>query len=211
MNNFLKNIKTWLSIWIWFILIVFLSWIVYSAWTNIPELKKSSWEQLTSTTWNNLVDNIDYLNWWLKIPVWLVSAFNLEKCPAGWKPLDWTAWTPDLRWKFIRWLNSFDGWQTKITGDNSDIDWEIRTLWSFQDDAIRNIEGGYVWPTTKINNNFGIFKIEWWKNASWPTSSPGQQQLNTNISINLANSIWEEHVWADIRPKNIALIYCEKE
>ena len=210
MKELLKQFRWWVVFWVWILFILFLWWTIYASWTNISDLKKSTWEQLTSATWNNLINNVDYLNWWLKIPVWLVSAFNLQKCPSGWKPANWADWTVDLRWKFIRGLNSFESWANKLSWDDSDIDWVDRTLWSYQNDAIRNITWN-LWRTADDYNKQSSGAFTQTNIGSYYINAAHLWSIYTFVTqFDASNSSWVT-VWADNRPKNVWLIYCEKE
>ena len=142
MKEILKNLKSWMIFWIWFLLMLVLWWTIYAAWNKIPEAKPS--DTLKSKDWNNLADNVEQLKtkveWWNMVPSGWVLAFFLESCPAGWKAADGSDNTPDLRWKFIRWLNNFNWTNWLLSWDNSDEDrWDSAWLWSYQEDAIRNI------------------------------------------------------------------------
>ena len=212
MKEIFKNIKSGIIIFLTFALCSG----IYASWNSIS--KVNSWDKLTSSDWNKILDNMDYLSWrvewWTLVSAWAVVAFNLQECPSGRKPANWTDWTVDLRWKFIRWLNSFESWQNKLTGNNSDVDWVSRALWSFQNDAIRNITWSF-----DFSSNAGFHDNT---KFSWAFENPKTKELwayvwgsttyrGSKMLFDSSLSIWEEHVWADNRPKNIWLIYCEKE
>ena len=165
MKDYIKSAKSWLIFW-FSALLIFVLWTgVYAGWTSISKAKSS--DILKAEDWNKILDNLDYLKEWaIAVPANWVLAFYSESCPAGWKPANGSNNTPDLRWKFIRWLNSFEAWQNKLTWDDSDIDWKNRTLWSFQNDAIRNITGSQWWLTGQNDhsNNTWTGGILYWLN-----------------------------------------------
>lgn len=136
-----KNIKEWLIIWITASLVFLLTWTLYSAWENI--WKVNSWDSLSSTNWNKMIDNLESVKWWVVIPKWLVAAFDSDECPEWWSKADWTAYPLDLRWEFIRWL---DNWRWIDT-------W--RTLWSFQEDMF------------KAHTHNLTYNNWWWNWADW--------------------------------------------
>jgi len=107
-----------------------IQWPAWADWA--PWIPGSQWIQWPAWA--------DWAAW--TSPVWAVVAFNLSSCPTGWIPADWTNSTPDLRWEFVRWLDSgrwVDSW---------------RVLASFQLDEFKSHHhnvyphAGYVWWTT---------------------------------------------------------------
>ena len=210
MNNYLLRIKDWLIISFTMLFVFSVVWTIYAARNNVS--KVSSQDLLTSTAWNNMIDNVDYLKWWLVIPTWLVSAFYTTSCPIWWKAADGSNWTPDLRWKFIRGLNNFNWTNWILTWDDSDKDWSSRILWSYQSDTIRNIIG-----TTGIYATSGSFAslYDWVFQPSTTlktnvsnTKSTLVSWSNFQIEFNASNVV---PTGSDNRPKNVALIYCIKE
>ena len=161
-----------------------------------------------------MLDNVDYLSWrvewWTLVSAWAVVAFNLQECPSGRKAADWTNGTPDLRWMFIRWANSFDAWKTSNPRDEDRKNsWEW--LWTEQEDAIRNIKGTFrniTLPNQQAWFNSWLFTSVNVSPWVWPTYNAPRSLFSTEFNA----SKWEwVTVWADNRPKNIALIYCVKE
>lgn len=213
MKDYIKSAKSGLIFWISALLIFVLWASVYAGWTSISKVKSS--DTLKANEWNTVIDNMQYLdwriNWWLVIPSWLVSAFYLESCPTGWKAADWTDHTIDLRWKFIRWINNFWWKWWLLSWDDSDEDrWDSAWLWSYQEDAIRNITwwiGGYLqdnsWPKES-----GAFTKGNLYNYSPPVNY--STKSTTGAWFDASASEWVI-VWKDNRPKNVWLIYCVKE
>ena len=212
MKESIKNIKSWMLIWVWILFMLFLWWIAYTAWLNVENA--TTWSQLKSESWNNLLTNVESLKSWTQIPTWLISAFADSNCPSGWIPADWTSWTPDLRWVFIRWANSFDNWLTSNARDEDRSEvWQDKVIpWSYnlQGDAIRNITG------TMLRNNAGFFNITEtkWAFDTTTQSTPWWGSVNytapttKDIIFNASNVV---PTWKDNRPKNVALIYCVKQ
>lgn len=182
--EFIKKIKWGIYNWIWFILVIWLTTVVYWAYISITDV--NSWEALTDTLFNTVLENqrvfrweIDTLNWsisWTSIPTWAVMAFNLSTCPLGWSKANGTNGNPDLRWEFIRWLD-----------DSRWIDvW--RTLASWQVDDF------------KSHTHWGVFAPSW--------SSLGDSRQINYSSMNWATAAtW----WTETRPRNVALLYCVKD
>lgn len=186
---------------------------------NKPKiLKPKPSDILKSKDWNNLADNVEQLKtkveWWNMVPSGWVLAFYLESCPAGWKAADGSNNTPDLRWKFIRWLNNFNWTNWLLSWDNSDEDrWNSAWLWSYQEDAIRNITGtrqataarGAVYSAAILTGAFKTTTPKPSITGGIPTSGDGGNQvLVFDASLVVPT-------WKDNRPKNVWLIYCVKE
>jgi hypothetical protein len=201
---------------------------------KIEELNLQFWWQISSLSWqvinldakniilewkvNSMSWQIISLNWTITSlntalnqasPQNAVMAFYLTSCPSWWKPANGSNNTPDLRWKFIRWLNSFENGSNKLTWANSDEDWVSRTLGSLQGDTIRNIVGNMH------GNNSRIYTAGWWAfYTSWLTSTYTPWLVNTPIDTYALLNFDASRIvptWNDNRPKNIALIYCIKE
>lgn len=206
MNNYLLRIKDWLIISFTMLFVFSIVWTIYAARNNVS--KVSSQDLLTSTSWNNMIDNVDYLkwriNWWVAIPSWLISAFYTTECPEWWNAADGSNWTPDLRWKFIRGLNNFNWANWILTWDDSDKDWSSRILWSYQSDAIRNIEGALGHVERSVRDINWAFKQ--WDNMFWVRAP--NYWVNTWIYFDASLVV---PTGSDNRPKNVALIYCIKE
>jgi hypothetical protein len=129
------------------------------------------------------------------VPKNAVMAFYTANCPTGWKFANGGNGTPDLRWVFIRWLDSgrwLDYW---------------RTLWSYQGDAIRNITGAffghavgrYNWNASGVFYNMGN---SWDRGSAWHWKW-GKLGFDASLVVPTTPD--------DTRPKNVALIYCVKE
>lgn len=196
MLNTIKKSFLWWIVFLWTILFWFI-W--YSAWTSliadIPS--QNSWDIMTSSIWNNLVtklnktiDNVNYLSD-KTVPTWAIMAFNWTTCPTWWTAADWswdeknTSWvntTLDLRWEFIRWL---DSWRWV------DIS---RVLGSNQSDMFKShhhaqaTQNWLAWNRETSNNIW-----QWYDYWDWYWEVP-------------TSDVW----WTETRPRNIALLYCVK-
>lgn len=91
----LKEIKSWIIIWISFLTTVLLWWIIYAAvwsvWTNPDDILASSWAALKSDSWNKMLANMNSLsgsinnsNWtldtswnWVLFDLWCDYKFEL--------------------------------------------------------------------------------------------------------------------------------------
>jgi hypothetical protein len=211
MKQIFKNIKSWIVIAISFSITLVLIGTIYATWVSMPEVH--SWDPLTATSWNNLLSNIELLRNSQVVLAWWVLAFNLDECPTWWLPANGNGsikWKniPDLRWKFIRWLNSFENWSNKLTWTNSDEDGVSRTLGSYQGDGIRDIVG-YIqlWNFTTLWGN-GVFAASNSTQIQFASGSPNYWTSSTQVKFTASNVV---PTWSDNRPKNLALIYCIKE
>ena len=233
----MKKIFKYLKILIVFLLwtsFIFLFWsTIYSnvnnTESNLELLKVSDNDILNSENWNSLLTNLKLLKEknqllkqniaWLKENISLlneapknaVMAFADSSCPLGWIPADWTSWTPDLRWVFIRWANSFDNW---LTSNVRDKDRAIiqAWLWTEQIDAIIEIEWWIAtWHSLWLFAATQYWAVKLWYWWYWGSVAGSSWTYNKWFDIKASRSIWEEHVWSDIRPKNVALIYCVKK
>ena len=92
----LKKLQWGIYSWIWFVLVIWITWLAYAA---LDWIKVNTWDSLTATKWNSLVDHA--------VPSTAIMAFNSATCPTWWSPANWTNWNPDLRWEFIRWLDNW--------------------------------------------------------------------------------------------------------
>jgi hypothetical protein len=93
----------------------------------------TSWEALTATKWNLLVKST--------VPTWAIIAFNSDTgCPDWWilangtnptNKVGWWSNTLDLRWKFLRWIDSswtFDS--IRALGNYQADDFKSHSHWS---------------------------------------------------------------------------------
>ena len=217
MKESIKNIKSWIIFWITVFLTIFFANMIYASWLNVD--RASTWSQLESESWNNLIDNVDFLReeiaWLNEAPKNAVMAFADSSCPLGWIPADWTSWTPDLRWVFIRWANSFDNWLTTNTRDEDRSEvWQDKVIpWNYnlQEDAIRNIE----WTITKETWGYSVMNSTNWVFKSTSQRSDRAWAVKYTIGNVIKDIIFNASdvvpTWKDNRPKNIALIYCVKK
>lgn len=196
MASLIKDFKKWFIIWIWLMISIIFNWllIVYAA--NIFPSKVEDWDTLNKDIINNIID--------YSVPKGAIIPFNSSVCPNWWIAADWTNWTIDLRWEFIR---GWDNWRGVDSG---------RGLATSQWDAIRNITWTLNWVSWQSNQAYN-----WWF-APWQNWA-----FNVNGSLSSYNKYW----WAysvsswrsaqfdaslvvptadENRPRNISLLYCIK-
>lgn len=111
-----------------------------------------------------------------------VQAFNLASCPTGWIPSDGNSGTADLRGYFVRGLD---------TGGTID---PARTLGSFQADSLKDHTHVLGIANTGTGGTSGL-------NGS---NSTGTNQIGSG-TVEPPNNGGTE-----TRPKNVALLYCQK-
>lgn len=180
--------------WVWFSLAILITTLTYAAISNVI-----SWEKLTADKFNQVINAI---NWWVTVPTWWVMAFNWTGCPTWWIPANWNSipmvwwWINalDLRWTFVRWMNSFENWDNLISTWSWDPD-GLRTLWSYQTDEFKN-------------HSHSLYTRIWtmWHTA-WVYPSSGDLWTMTDQWFNAVRVNW----WTETRPRNIALLYCVKQ
>lgn len=196
MEKFLENLKSWIVIWLWFLIVVFLWWTIYAAIDS-----KSEWDTLKSSDWNKIVSQVNALPW-------MIVAFNSNTCPDGWLPADWSAnvWWLDLRWVFIRWANNFGSWANNRDEDRANSGSGVLT---YQEDAIRNI----TWRVNIIDTRIWIHSWAFVPDdeISYIYNNGVRQEWYSPYLKFDASYAPGVKVWTDNRPKNIALIYCVKQ
>ena len=129
-------------------------------------------------------------------PSKMIGYFNAAECPSGWKPADGTDGTVDLRGVFIRGLDNGRGVDSG------------RVRNSYQADAIRNIEGSYSvnrGPYFNDRHEEGVL-------YATPNGYVGGGKLKRNdgdgMFFDASRVVPTSH---EFRPKNIALLACERE
>lgn len=97
-----KDIKSWLIQWITILLVLSLWAVSYAAFTNFTSLQATSWETLTSTKWNDMVDAVqdEYLTNWTEV----VTNKTWDWKPVYRKVLTYTSWSNS------NWLNLNSSW-----------------------------------------------------------------------------------------------------
>ena len=129
-------------------------------------------------------------------PQKMIGYFNASTCPAGWKAADGTEDTVDLRGVFIRGLDNGRGVDSG------------RARNSYQADAIRNIEGSYSvnrGPYYNGRQEEGVL-------YATPNSYVGGGKLKRSDGDGMFFDASLKVPTADeFRPKNSALLACERE
>ena len=215
MKKYIEWYVKWLSIWLWILTIVWVSWIAYWAYVAISDVAPN--DTLTASTFNQVLANIDSLNttvtwlswtvswlswnyttlawtvsWLSNVPAWAVMAFNLSSCPTGWIAANGSNSTPDLRGEFIRWLDGgrwIDSGRTLSSFQAQDWKWFYQTnTWQWWSSWYAHNDV-YMWKSTTVYN---------WALFTWYWSNPSA-------------AIWTKWDTSEIRPRNIALLYCVKQ
>lgn len=178
-NTYSKSMKNGFVFAISALLVFWLAWVTYAA---ISAITATSGETLTATKWNDMSKHL--------VPSWAIMSFNLQTCPTGWKASDWTNSTMDLRWQFLRGLNSFNNWTTVRSDWKQDPERVSTSLGSRQSDSIQ-IHRHTVKQISSINVIWGSMTIYW---PSWWFAD------------------YTDYAWiSESRPRNMWVIFCEKE
>lgn len=213
-GNYTTKIKEWIIFSFTVVFIFLLAWTIYAGvnniWTEPNKLEASPNQELTADSWNKILSNMNAfswaISWWLAVPSGWVLAFYRESCPEWWKAADGSNNTPDLRWKFIRWLNNFNWDNWVLTGTGSDLDrGDTEWLWSYQVDQMRVIkwytgwQNASLWQTPPFTNLWA-----WYSDDGTGSRYSSKLYMDTALlGINYSG--------LDTHPKNVALIYCIKE
>ncbi len=197
MKKYKEKFIWWIVSWLWILLTIWLWGVVY--WAYVSMTNVTSWTPLTASSYNQLIDNVTALkntvDWLSNIPVGFIWSFNLSTCPSGWIAADGTNSTPDLRWQFLRWINTFDWWTTTRADWNQDPDGALRVVWNYQADEFKSHT--HTFPR--------IWDFSW--SSNW-------------IYFNNAWSAWLYHAietwihyawWNETRSKNVWVIFCIKQ
>ncbi|MEF2175323.1 MAG: hypothetical protein V3575_02525 [Candidatus Absconditabacteria bacterium] len=159
-----------------------ITYILVKGWNG---LQATEGDTLTVAKWNELASSSS------SAPSGAVMAFNLATCPAGRKPADGTNGTPDLRGEFIRGLDNGRGVDVdRELGDYQQHDWK-----SFNADNVgrntRSYSHGPVYMGKATDSYVGNLFIGY--------------RANPSASLGIK---WDD---SEIRPRNVALLYCVKE
>lgn len=157
-------------------------WFYLAVKARLPDsnwLTAQSGDILTADKWNKLV------------PSKTILAIYDTTCPDWRKPADGTNSTPDLRWVFLRGLNTFDNGSTT---NARDPDCASRTwwcaVWSYQADEFKSHKHWLI--LAKV--------IAWWGDQR--RVQYGWTQYN-----DITTAVW----WNESRGKNVAVIFCMKK
>jgi len=129
------------------------------------------------------------------VPSGAIMSFNLANCPNGWIPSDGTLGTLDLRGQFLRGLNDFG---TGIRNDGmQDPDGNLRILGDWQNDTF--MSHGHP-----VNRRSGVLGGDRGPSQIWSDDPPSDYTSNYMSTIGYTGD-------NETRPKNIGIIYCQKE
>ncbi len=201
MKKYLEWYMKWLSIWMWILTILWITWVAYWAYVAMTDVNNG--ETLTASTFNIVQENIrtlkttvdwhtSTLSWLSNIPAWAVMAFNLSSCPSGWIAANGSSGTPDLRGEFIRWLDGgrwVDAARTLASAQAQDWKWFYQTNTWMNWSAWYAHNDVYMWKSTSAYN---------WALFTWYWSNPSA-------------AIWTKWDTSEVRPRNVALLYCVKQ
>ncbi len=123
-------------------------------------------------------------------PAGAIMQFYLDTCPTGWKPADGTNGTPDLRGAFVRGMETFDAGSTYNNRDDDRSG--AATRGSYQDDEFES----------------HVHSEDYWQGTGGGGATPGSANMLALAHL-LHNS--DATGGAETRPKNVALIFCQKE
>ncbi len=116
------------------------------------------------------------------IPVGAIMAFDLTACPDGWVTADGTAGTIDARGVFLRGLDK---------GANKDVDGLNRAVGSYQADQFKNHSHTYSFENVTQAIRHG--------------DSGNMTAAYSSVPANTSSAGGNE-----TRPKNVAVLYCQK-
>ncbi len=132
----------------------------------------------------------------LGTPAKKIGYFNASECPVGWKASDGTDGTLDLRGVFVRGLDN---------GRNIDVG---RALGSYQADAIRNIEGTYTVARGPYYNGRQEEGVLYATDDGHGGGGKLKRWDGDGMFFDASRVVPTSD---EFRPKNIALLACEKE
>lgn len=132
MKTFIKDIKSWITIWIFFLITISIGWfIVYATWwnttspttiTNDASLFTDAWNNLTSNKWNEVVNKVNSSKGLDNAKI-LTCIYNQANA--------WVVW-----WKIQTWTTANCGWVsipsdfTNIIPSLSRVDWTWIQNWT---------------------------------------------------------------------------------
>ena len=133
----------------------------------------------------------DCITSWPGTPSGAVVAFNLSSCPVGWQIADGTNGTVDLRGYFLRGLNT----------NSSGVD-AGRTPGSVQQDDFK--AHSHLTPTTSgvVQSSENGREVASWTRYGYDYID-GQNPDRESPPTSVVGGI-------ETRPKNVALLYCQK-
>ncbi len=169
-----------------FSILIWLVSVAYAAYTTIAPSSITAGQPVSVALMQQIKDNLDDLNTRVSassgIPTWAIMAYNLSSCPSGWIAANGTSGTPDLRGEFIRGLDSGRGVDAG------------RVLSSAQVDILKSHM--HVLPS-----NLAVF----WGPTIIFASAYGDTGGTTS------NGITGDTGGNETRPRNVALLYCQKQ
>lgn len=159
-KNIIKKLFLWIVFWIWIFISLIVSFKVLAALTNV-----SSWDTLTATTWNDMISNFFWKNWWSWNiyytwgNVWIWTTNTTEKLEVNWviKSTSWWIKFPD---------NSIQTKAANITCTSPTYAHDSRT-WTYGPQCVFRSQCP-AWYTnmwcykTQVITNVGYYSYEAW-------------------------------------------------
>lgn len=219
----MNNIKQSMISWFAFSITALSTFLAYWAFMNMTEVTSS--DTLTATWWNNMISNINDLNNRVNnqsnIPTWAVMAFNWTTCPDWWNVADWswdeknTSWINtnlDLRWEFIRGLDSgrwIDIWRNLRSYQYSTSLRVTAMHWHWDE---QNVAWAHIWLPFAYEDTISIITPSSAKIPYTPYNALPSQAYDNYIAWTSVASAWYSNLnnWITFRPRNVALLYCVK-
>lgn len=190
MNKYYDKFIWGVVSWLWILLVIWITWVAYWAYVTLSNV--STWDPLTASNYNQLIENVSVLKstvdwiWSWVIPVWAVMAFNGSSCPSWWTAADWS-------------------------GDEKNTSWTNTTL-DLRGEFIRWLDSG-----------------RWVDTGRTLASAQAASRINSiNFATIMADNTESPQVWTvtrysqswpftssssfeQVRPRNVALLYCVKQ
>lgn len=161
------------------------SGLAYAATTITSTSQTVVNNDIMSAAWFNDVNSklANATSW--QVPSGAIMAFNLSACPTWWIAANGANGTPDLRWEFIRWLDSGRGVDSG------------RALRSWQGDAFASHSHNQMVSNRDNWGNWydGVYPAS----ANNPVAKTGSPYDTSSVG------------GSETRPRNVALLYCQKE
>lgn len=172
----IKDLKKWLTIWVWIALSVWIIGVSYAAFTTITTV--NPWDTLTDTKWNEVVDRL--------------NAIEKEQLATAWVNFDWSSCSWWI-WNNECTINDFYN-ITKVIRNNTwdyTVDFNQMDNWNY---AIWGFSIWYSWTNVTWASIVTLFP------SSAASYTPFQKDQNW-VRI----SVWNPNNWIPFDSKNISL------
>ena len=125
---FKQKFKEWIVMWFWLITMVWITWLAFAAFTWTTQSDVTSWNTLTATKWNDMLNNQNYLKQEVE---WITHPDISWKMDTSWDTMAWeinmgtnkivSLWTPTV------WTDATN--KTYVDWQIPDISWKMDTSW----------------------------------------------------------------------------------